>query len=145
MEALLQRPNTHWIEPILDDQVLPREADPAERAMLRQSIRLAFIAALQKLAPKQRAVFLLMEVLEFSASEVAEILETSVASVNSALQRARVTLARRKVEEPTEHSGAQEVMLGQYVAAFERYDVDGLLTLMRQNVTFCMPPYSLWL
>lgn len=145
MEALIQRPNAYWIEPILDAQVLPREADPAERAMLRESIRLAFIAALQKLAPKQRAVLLLMEVLGFSASEVAEMLETSVASVNSALQRARAALAQRSAQEPAELSEAQQAMLSRYVAAFEQYDLDGLTALMRHDVTFCMPPYSLWL
>ena len=145
MEALTQRPGDYWIEPILDAQVFPAEADPAERAMLRQSVRLAFVAALQNLAPKQRAVLLLMEVLEYSAAEVAEMLETSVASVNSALQRARATVARDNEVEPGELSEAQQEMLNRYVAAFEQYDVDGLAALMRDDVTFCMPPYSLWL
>jgi RNA polymerase sigma-70 factor (ECF subfamily) len=145
MESLVQRPSNYWIEPILDAQVLPREADPGERATLRQSIRLAFVTALQKLPPKQRAVLLLMEVLEFSASEVAGILETSVASVNSALQRARATLATRNEEGTAEISEAQQAMVGRYVAAFEQYDVDGLVALMCDDVKFCMPPYSLWL
>jgi RNA polymerase sigma-70 factor, ECF subfamily len=145
MDALIQRPSSDWIEPILDAQVLPREANPAQRAILRQSVRLAFVAALQNLAPKQRAVLLLMEVLEYSAAEVAEMLETTVASVNSALQRARATVARDNEVEPGELSEAQQEMLNRYVAAFEQYDVDGLAALMRDDVTFCMPPYSLWL
>ena len=145
IESLTQRPSAYWLEPILDTRALPAEADPSERAILRQSIRLAFVAALQNLAPKQRAVLLLMEVLGWSAAEVAETLETSVASVNSALQRARATLAKRNVEEPADLTEAQEGMLKRYVAAFESYDVDGLTALMREDVTFCMPPYSMWL
>jgi len=145
MDALTQRASAYWIEPILDARVLPGEADPSERAMLRQSIRLAFVAALQKLTPKQRAVLLLMDVLGCSAAEVAEILETSVASVNSALQRARATIAQRNQQESAELSDAQQGMLKRYVAPFETYDVEGLTALMRQDVTFCMPPYSLWL
>ena len=145
MEALTQRPGAYWIEPILDARVLPQEANPSELAMLKQSIRLAFVAALQNLTPKQRAVLLLMEVLECSAAEVAEFLETSVASVNSALQRARATIAQPNPHEPAELSEAQQSMLKRYVTAFETYDIEGLTTLMRQDVTFCMPPYSLWL
>lgn len=144
-EALTQRPSAYWIEPILDARVLPAEANPSERAMLRQSIRLAFVAALQNLTPKQRAVLLLMEVLGCSAAEVAEFLETSVASVNSALQRARATIAQRNQQEPAELSDAQQGMLKRYMAAFEKYDVEGLTALMRQDVVLCMPPYSLWL
>ena len=94
IESLIQRPREHWIEPIADARAIPTDADPSERAILRQSIRLAFVAALQNLAPKQRAVLLLMEVLGWSAMEVAETLDTSVAGVNSALQRARATLAQ---------------------------------------------------
>jgi len=145
MEALTQRPSAYWIEPILDARVLPQEANPSELAMLKQSIRLAFVAALQNLTPKQRAVLLLMEVLECSAAEVAEFLETSVASVNSALQRARATIAQPNPHEPAELSEAQQGMVKRYVTAFETYDIEGLTTLMRQDVTFCMPPYSLWL
>jgi RNA polymerase sigma-70 factor (ECF subfamily) len=145
METLVRRPAAHWIEPVPDERVVPKEANPAERAILRQSVRLAFVAALQTLAPKQRAVLLLMEVLEFSAAEVAEMLETSIASVNSALQRARERLSRKNNEEPAELSVAQQAMLSRYVTAFERYDVVGLTALMRDDVTFCMPPYSLWI
>lgn len=146
VESLTQRSNEYWIEPILDSRVLPASADPSERAMLRQHVRLAFVAALQDLAPKQRAVLLLIEVLECSAVEVSEMLQTSVASVNSALQRARATLARRNGDEqPAELSEAQRTMLQRYVSAFESYDVDSLTTLVRQDATLCMPPYSLWL
>ncbi len=145
LESLIQRPSRYWIEPILDAQVLPAEAGPSERAMLRQSIRLAFIAALQNLAPKQRAVLLMTEILGCSAAEVAETLDMSVVAVNSALQRARATLAKRSAEEPAELSEAQQGMLSRYLGAFERYDVDALVALMRQDVTFCMPPYSMWL
>ena len=114
--------------------------------MLRQSIRLAFVAALQHLPPKQRAVLLLTDVLGWSAAEVAEGLDTSLAAVNSALQRARATLATRNLGEnggslSEEHSA----LLDRYVTAFERYDVDALTTLLREDATLSMPPYTLWL
>lgn len=145
LESLTQRPAAHWIEPVPDAGVLPAGADPSERAMLRQSIRLAFVAALQHLAPKQRAALLMTEVLGCSAAEVAGTLDTSVASVNSALQRARAALAKRDVNQPAELSDAQKDMLTRYVTAFESYDVERLTALMRHDVTFCMPPYALWL
>jgi len=144
-DMLIQRPRGHWIEPIADARALPVDADPAERAILRQSIRLAFVAALQHLAPKQRAVLLLMEVLGWPAAEVAETLKTSVAAVNSALQRARATLANRNDSAPAALSASQEQLLNRYVAAFEQYDVDGLASLLREDATFSMPPYALWL
>jgi RNA polymerase sigma-70 factor, ECF subfamily len=142
---LHQRPRTHWLEPIPDAQALPADADPAELVMLRQSIRLAFVAALQHLPPKQRAVLLLTEVLGWSAAEVAESLDTSVASVNSAIQRARATLASRNVSSPEPLSDAQTKMLDRYVEAFERYDVDVLASLLREDATLSMPPYDMWL
>ena len=144
-DALVQMPSDHWIEPIPDARALPADADPSQRTMLRQSIRLAFIAALQKLAPKQRAVLLLMEVLGWSAAEAAETLDTSVAAVNSALQRARATLATRDQSAPSELSESQRQLLNRYVEAFERYDVDALAAVLREDVTFSMPPYALWL
>ena len=145
-DPLIQQPSAHWIEPIPDARAIPADADPSERAMLRQSIRLAFIAALQRLAPKQRAVLLLVEVLGWSAAEVAETLGTSIASVNSALQRARATLAGRDWRAiPSALSESQEQMLSRYIAAFERYDVDQLVALLRDDATFSMPPYALWL
>ena len=145
VEHLTQRPNNFWIEPILDSRITPAEADPAEKLMLKQSIRLAFMAALQHLAPKQRAALLLTEVLGFSASEAASILDLSIASVNSALQRARAALERRNSGESPELSATQQNLVTQYVAAFERYDIDSLTALMRHDATICMPPYSLWL
>jgi RNA polymerase sigma-70 factor (ECF subfamily) len=145
-DALIERPRTHWLEPVADACVLPADSDPAELAVLRQSIRLAFVAALQHLPPRQRAALLLTEVLGWSASEVAESLDTSVAAVNSALQRARATLNARDVgPAPTELSPEQSKMLERYVEAFERYDVDTLTALLCEDATFSMPPYALWL
>jgi RNA polymerase sigma-70 factor (ECF subfamily) len=144
LDALVQRPNTYWIEPIADARAIPADADPRQRAMLRQSLRLAFVAALQNLAPKQRAVLLLMEVLGWSAAEAAETLETSVAAVNSALQRARATLASRPDTSPAELTASQELLLKRYMAAFESYDIDSLVELLREDATFSMPPYALW-
>ena len=136
---------THWLEPVAENRVVPPNADPFEIAALRQSIRLAFVAALQHLPARQRAALLLTEVLGWSAAEVAECLETSVASVNSALQRARATLASRNVPVPSELTRDQMDVVTQYVDAFEKYDVDRLVALMRDDVTMSMPPYTLWL
>ena len=141
-----QRPGTHWIEPIPDASVLPDDANPFELAALRQSIRLAFVSALQHLPPRQRAALLLTEVLGWSAVEVAECLQTSVAGVKSAVQRARATLARRDAVssgEPLSH--AQSALLDRYVDAFHRYDVDALVALLRADATITMPPYTFWL
>jgi RNA polymerase sigma-70 factor (ECF subfamily) len=143
--SLTQLPQGHWIEPIPDHLALPSDANPAQSAILRQSIRLAFVAALQHLAPKQRAVLLLMEVLEWSAAEVAETLETSVPAVNSALQRARAAMAERRTGNPGELSQPQVRMLNRYVDAFERYDVDGLTSLLTEDAAMSMPPYQMWL
>jgi RNA polymerase sigma-70 factor, ECF subfamily len=136
---------THWLEPVLDARVLPSDADPFETTALRQSIRLAFVAALQHLPARQRAALLLTEVLGWSAAEVAECLETSVASVNSALQRARATLASRNVPVPAEMTAEQWDVVDRYVDAFHNYDVDALVGLLRDDVTMSMPPYTLWL
>lgn len=145
-DPLEARPRTHWLEPIPDARALPADADPHERAVLSQSIRLAFVAALQHLPPRQRAALLLTEVLGWSAADVAECLDTSVAAVNSALQRARATLSSRDTTlsgEPL--SDAQASLLDRYVDAFHRYDVDGLVGLLREDATLSMPPYTLWL
>src|SRR5260370_32829731 len=144
-DALIQRPSAHWLEPIADARAIPADADPAERAILRQSIRLAFVAALQYLPPKQRAVLLLIEVLGWSAAEVAETLDTSVAAVNSALQRARATLGSQSEISLAPLSQSQQQLLDRYVEAFQRYDVDGLVSLLCEDATFSMPPYALWL
>ncbi len=144
-DELLQHPRMHWLEPIADSRALPADANPSELALLRESIRLAFVAALQNLPPKQRAVLLLMEVLGWSAAEVAESLDTSVAGVNSALQRARATLGQRNLREPVPLSDEQNKLLERYVDAFQRYDVDTLASLLREDATFSMPPYALWL
>ncbi|HET6611326.1 MAG TPA: sigma-70 family RNA polymerase sigma factor [Kofleriaceae bacterium] len=145
-DALEERPRSHWLEPIPDARAIPVDVGPAERAALRESIRLAFVAALQNLPPKQRAALLLTEVLGLSAAEVAEGLETSVAAINSALQRARATVAAQKLcEEPATLSDAQSAVVDRYVAAFERYDVDALTALLCEDAILSMPPYTLWL
>jgi RNA polymerase sigma-70 factor (ECF subfamily) len=140
-------PEVTWIEPIPDGRVVP-EADPAEVAVARETVRLAFLAALQHLPPRQRAVLILCEVLRWKASEVAELLDTSVASVNSALQRARATLettgASTADTSPTV-DGADAELLARYVEAFERYDMDALTSLIHEDATQSMPPYDLWL
>jgi RNA polymerase sigma-70 factor (ECF subfamily) len=141
-------PRTHWLEPVPDAWALPAVADPSELAVLRQSIRLAFVAALQHLPPKQRAALLLTEVLGWSAVEVAESLDTSVASINSAVQRARATLRSRNVADADTReplSEAQSTLVQRYVNAFLRYDVDALVALLHQDATLSMPPHKLWL
>jgi RNA polymerase sigma-70 factor, ECF subfamily len=145
-DALVDRPREHWLEPIPDAVALPADADPGELAILRESIRLAFVAALQHLPPRQRAALLLTEVLGWSAAEVAESLDTTVPAINSALQRARATLAAREVRPAPRALGRDESMLvRRFVEAFERYDVDALAALLREDATFSMPPYTLWL
>jgi RNA polymerase sigma-70 factor, ECF subfamily len=138
-------PEVPWIQPIPDGLVVP-DGDPAEVAVARESIRLAFVAALQHLPPRQRAVLILCEVLRWKASEVAELLETSVASVNSALQRARATLEARETstDAPTMEEADAE-MLERYVAAFQDYDIEALTALIQEDATQSMPPYDLWL
>jgi RNA polymerase sigma-70 factor (ECF subfamily) len=141
------RPESEWIEPMPDARVAP-EGDPAEVAVARETIRLAFVAALQNLPPRQRAVLILCEVLRWQASEVAELLETSVASVNSALQRARATLEARDLDpdvQPAVEDEADAELLARYVDAFERYDMDALTSLVHEDATQSMPPYDMWL
>jgi RNA polymerase sigma-70 factor (ECF subfamily) len=141
-------PEATWIEPIPDGRVLPDGGDPAEVAEMRESVRLAFIAALQFLPPKQRAVLILREVLRWKADEVAELLDTSVPSVNSALQRARASLSERDVEAagPAQPmNDEQKALVARYVDAFESYDMDSLTSLLHEDATWSMPPYDLWL
>lgn len=142
-------PEETWVRPIADDRVLDLNADPADLAAARETLRLAFVAALQHLPPRQRAVLVLREALRWRAEEVAELLETSVPSVNSALQRARATLASLDLE-PEAAGGAKTVdaehhaLLDRYVEAFEAYDIDRLVTLLRDDAAFSMPPFPLW-
>jgi RNA polymerase sigma-70 factor (ECF subfamily) len=146
VENLNALPEVTWIEPVPDGRVLP-EGDPAEVAIAHDTIRLAFVAALQHLPPRQRAVLILCEVLRWQASEVAELLETSVASVNSALQRARATLEATDLDPEVELSvdAADAELLERYVQAFERYDMEALTALIHEDATQSMPPYDLWL
>jgi RNA polymerase sigma-70 factor, ECF subfamily len=148
LEAFL--PEGSWVSPIADDRVLPLEADPAEVALARDSIRLAFVAALQHLPPRQRAVLILCEVLRWQATEAAQLLETSAAAVNSALQRARATLTSAGVDlagmgtHATVDAGERE-LLARYVDAFERYDIDSLVRVLHEDAIQSMPPFAMWL
>jgi RNA polymerase sigma-70 factor, ECF subfamily len=141
-------PEVTWLEPVPDALVVPAGGDPAELAVARETVRLAFVAALQHLPPRQRAVLILCEVLRWKASEVAELLETSVASVNSALQRARATLEASEVTAADTAALLDEAdreLLARYVEAFEAYDMDALTSLIHEDATQSMPPYDLWL
>jgi RNA polymerase sigma-70 factor, ECF subfamily len=141
-------PEVTWIEPIPDGLAVPPDGDPADVAVARETIRLAFVAALQHLPPRQRAVLILCEVLRWQASEVAELLDTSVASVNSALQRSRATLASSDMTAattPAQLDEADRALLARYVEAFERYDMDALTSLIQEDAQQSMPPYDLWL
>jgi RNA polymerase sigma-70 factor (ECF subfamily) len=141
-------PEQTWVEPMPDAKLSPPADDPAERAVQRESVRLAFVTALQELPARQRAVLILRDVLRWKAVEVAELLETSVASVNSALQRARATMANRE-ESPGQAFDPMDeehmALLSRYVDAFERYDIEALVSLLHEDATQCMPPYPLWL
>jgi RNA polymerase sigma-70 factor (ECF subfamily) len=137
-----------WVLPIQDSSVLPTDGDPAEMAAARETIRLAFVAALQILPPKQRAVLILREVLKWQASEVAELLGTTVASVNSALQRARATIDASDIDASTTPATVEDDeerdLLARYVDAFESYDVAAFVSLLHDDAQFSMPPYELW-
>ncbi len=135
-ENLAELPEVTWITPL---------PTPDELAEQRETLRLAFVAALQHLPAKQRAALILCEVLKWQASEAAELLETSVASINSALQRARATLAAADTAAPAELDDEDRALLDRYVAAFEAYDIDRLTELLHEDAVQSMPPYSLWL
>jgi RNA polymerase sigma-70 factor (ECF subfamily) len=140
-------PEVTWIEPIPDSLIGP-EPDPADLTVSRETVRLAFVAALQHLPPRQRAVLILCEVMSWKASEVAELLETTAASVNSALQRARATLKESGVNaigRAPVIDDAQRALLARYVEAFERYDINALTSVIREDARQSMPPYDLWL
>ncbi|MEU3570382.1 sigma-70 family RNA polymerase sigma factor [Kitasatospora sp. NPDC036755] len=142
-----QLPEVTWVGPAPDGRVLPESGDPADVAAQRESVKLAFVAVLQRLAPRQRAVLILREVLGWKAAEVAELLGVTVASVNSALQRARAVLAT----DPSATRPAPELdedhraLLDRYVRAFEAYDMEGLTALLHEDVTLNMPPFAMWL
>ncbi|TML18298.1 MAG: sigma-70 family RNA polymerase sigma factor [Actinobacteria bacterium] len=141
-------PEVTWIEPVPDSLVVAADGDPAEVAVSRETIRLAFVAALQHLPPRQRAVLILCEVLRWKASEVAELLDTSVASVNRALQRARATLESTNASAEDASTTADEVdaeLLDRYVKAFEQYDMAALTSLIQEDATQSMPPFDMWL
>lgn len=161
-DELRTRERTHWLEPVPDLSAIAADDDPHEQAVQREAIRLAFVAALQHLPPRQRAALLLMQVLNWSAAEVAECLDMTVAGVNSAVQRARATLAERRQDATldriaalasAEHregvitslTAAQQQLVQQFVDAFEAYDIQRLIQLLRDDVTLCMPPIDLWL
>jgi len=137
----LRTPEVPWLQPVPDSLV----ADPADAVAERDTIRLAFVAALQHLPPRQRAVLILCEVLRWKAAEVAELLETSVASVNSALQRARVTLEATDLSPETSFEEPDRELLDRYVQAFEAYDLEALTSLIHEDATQSMPPFDLWL
>jgi RNA polymerase sigma-70 factor, ECF subfamily len=160
VQALLGdwQPEEQWVSPIADSRVLPSHGDPAEIAALRESVRLAFITALQHLPARQRAALILCEVLKMPAAEAAGIMGTSVPAVNSALQRARATLAELPdagglsgagglpgARGPEAVAAAQGDLLNRYVDAFQRYDMTALVKLLHDDATMCMPPWALWL
>jgi RNA polymerase sigma-70 factor, ECF subfamily len=140
------RPEATWIQPAPDRVILPADDDPADRAVARESVRLAFIAALQHLAPRPRAVLILRDVLRWRADEVAVLLETSTAAVNSALRRARAALAPLAREPaPSRPADADRELLAAYIDAFHRDDIDALVALLRDDAIAAMPPFDLWL
>jgi RNA polymerase sigma-70 factor (ECF subfamily) len=146
--ALNTLPEVTWLEPIPDAHVMPAGSDPAELAQAQETLRLAFVAALQHLPARQRAVLILREALRWSAAETAELLDTSVASVNSALQRARATIADTRPttdDAPAALEADDAELLDRYVTAFEQYDIDLLVKLLHEDATLSMPPYDLWL
>jgi RNA polymerase sigma-70 factor (ECF subfamily) len=145
---LTSLPEATWIEPIPDARTVEEEGDPAELAVARETLRLAFVAAVQHLPPRQRAVLILCEVLRWKAAEAAELLDTSVASVNSALQRARAALATSGLtvtDQVAPLDAAQRNLLDRYVEAFEQFDMDSLVAVLHEDATLSMPPYDLWL
>jgi RNA polymerase sigma-70 factor (ECF subfamily) len=140
------RTEVPWVTPIADGSVVPHDGDPAELVAARDTIRVAFVTALQHLPPRQRAALILCEVLRWSAAETAELLETSVAAVNSALQRARASLSQLSEEDRGGALGEDDAKLvEQWVDAFERYDIERLVTLLHDDAVMSMPPFAMWL
>ena len=139
-------PEATWVTPVPDARVAPEGADPAEIAAYRESIRLAFVTVLQHLPARQRAALILCDVLRWQAAEVAELLDTTVAAVNSALGRARATLGALPSEtRPVALEVADAELLERYVEAFEHYDIDRLVTLLHEDAVQSMPPFAMWL
>ena len=138
-------PEHLWVGPVHDDRVLPANGDPADIAVARESIRLAFVAALQQLTAKQRAALILRDVLRWKAHEVARLLDTSTESVESLLRRARAVLGDGHLSGAASDVDAAGALVDRYVEAFERHDVEALVALLRDDVTLSMPPYPLWL
>ena len=139
-------PEATWVGPIPDAAVAPHSNDPAEIAQYRESIRLAFVTALQHLPPRQRCALILCEVLRWQVAEVADLLDTSVPAINSALQRARSTLRALPSEPaPTTLEDADAALLERYVEAFERYDIERLVALLREDAVQSMPPFAMWI
>ncbi len=139
-------PESTWVTPVSDARVAPETTDPADIAQYRESIRLAFVTALQHLPARQRAALILCEVLRWQAAEVAELLGTSVAAVNSALQRARATMAGLTgAGQSSRLDEADAELLERYVGAFERYDIEQLVTLLHEDCIQSMPPFAMWI
>lgn len=141
-------PEQVWVGPVPDARIALDAGDPAEQAVARESVRLAFVAALQHLPPRQRAVLILREVLKWRANEVAELLDTTVVSVNSTLQRARATLSEKNLtiaEAPADVDADHHELLARYVDAFERFDVESLVKLLHEDAQFSMPPFAWWM
>lgn len=137
-----------WLAPVPDAMVVPLDGDPAELAVARETIKLAFVAALQHLPARQRAVLILREVLQWSAAETADLLGTTVVSVNSALQRARATLgtqASKLDAAPAAVGTVDQELIDRYADAFQRYDIPALVSLLHEDAVLSMPPYALWL
>ena len=139
-----------WLEPIPDSWLVEATEDPAARYSRRESVSLAFLTALQLLPPRQRAILLLSDVLDWRASEIASLLSISVSAVNSALHRARVTLAKQYHTHDQERgeglraNAATQALLERYLHAWDTEDVDGLVALMKEDATFTMPPSPSW-
>ncbi len=145
---LTTQPENAWLEPIPDSSVLGEDADPADVIAARETLRLAFVAALQELPPRQRAALILCEVLRWKASEAAELLETSTASINSALQRARATIDASTITQNDPEpvlDDERRALLDRYVAAFEAFDIEAMVALLHEDAVLSMPPYELWL
>lgn len=140
------RPEATWIQPAPDSLIVSTRDEPEQLALVRESVRLAFVAALQHLGPRQRAVLILRDVLRWKAAEVAVLLETSTDAVNSALRRARAVVAKIDPESAGDRPAEPDRrLLAAYIDAFDRHDVDALVALLRDDAVIEMPPFDLWL